>query len=178
MRTKEKGPRPEKIREVQDLRAILESSTSAVLADFRGLNVKMMSTLRKRLREADTSIRVVKNTLLKLAAKGLPAERLVQELQGPTALAYTTGDPVTTARTLTGFVREFRLLTIKGGLAEGQVLGPNDIQDLATLPPRPVLVARVVGGLQSPIASLVGSLQQLYAGFVYTLQSVADGKQQ
>ena len=176
MRTKEKAPRPDKVQEVEHLRAILENSKAAILADYRGLNVKLISNLRKRLREAETGFRVVKNTLIKLAAKGLLAEKLVADLEGPTAIAYTEGDPVNTAKALSGFIREFKLLTIKGGLAEGHLLGPSDLQVLSTLPPRQVLIAQVVGGLQSPVASLAGTLQQLYAGFVYTLQGVAEKK--
>lgn len=177
-KVKEKEPRPEKVQEVEDLKGIFKDSTSAILADYRGLNVKAMLTLRRRLRESDASIKVVKNTLLKRAVEGLPAETLVKDLEGPTALAYTTGDPIGAAKALTSFVREFKLLTIKGGLAEGRLMGPEEVKTLANMPPRAVLIAQVVGGLQSPVSSFVGTLQQLYAGFVYTLQSVADKKQQ
>ena len=176
MATKEKGPRPEKVAEVQLLRGILESSSAAILTDYRGLNVKAISTLRKRLREADAGFRVIKNTLVKRAAEGLPAENLVRGLDGPTALAYSQADPVNVAKALAGFIREFKLLAIKGGLTEGQILGPEQVQALATMPPRPVLLAQVVGGFQSPVASFVGTLQQVYAGFVYTLQGIAEKK--
>ncbi len=177
MRTvKEKGPRPEKVQEVDELKEILQSSTAAILADYRGLNVKTMSTLRKRLRESDGGIRIVKNTLLKRAADGMPAEKLVEDLEGPTALAYTTGDAANVAKTLTGFIREFRQMTIKGGLAEGHIMGPEQITALAALPPRQMLIAQVVGGLQGPVASFVSTMQQLYGGLVYTLQGVADKK--
>ena len=174
VQTKEKAPRPEKVAEVEELRKILQQAKGAIFADYRGLNVKTMSTLRKRLRESDAGFRVVKNTLVKRAAQGLPAEKLVEGLEGPTAVAYTETDPVSAAKALTGFIREFRLPKIKGGIAEGHVMGPDDIQVLAAMPPRPVLLAQVVSGLQGPIASLVGTLQQLYGNFVYTLQGVAD----
>lgn len=177
MRTvKEKGPRPEKVQEVEYLKGILETSKSAILADFRGLNVKSMSTLRKRLRDSDAGIKIVKNTLLKRAADGLIAESLVSGLEGPTALAYSTSDPVGVAKVLAGFIKEFKLPVIKGGLTEGQLMGPDQIKALATMPPREVLIAQVVGGLQSPVSSFVGTLQQLYSGFVYTLQGIAEKK--
>ncbi|HOK52856.1 MAG TPA: 50S ribosomal protein L10 [Armatimonadota bacterium] len=176
MRHKEKGPRPEKVQEVEELREILQGSKAAIIADYRGLNVKTISTLRKRLRDSDSSMRVVKNTLLKRASEGLPAENLVKDLEGPTALAYSLSDPVSVAKVLTGFVREFKILTIKGGVAEGQVMGPTQIQALSTMPAREVLIAQVVGGLQAPVSSLVGTMQQIYAGLVYTLQGVADKK--
>lgn len=176
MRTKEKGPRPEKVQEVQTLREILERSRAAILADYRGLNVKLMLALRRRLREAGSSIRVVKNTLLKRAAEGLLAEKLVEGLEGPTALAYTEADGVEAAKALAAFAREFRVLTIKGGIAEGHLMDADQLQTLATMPPRPVLLGQVVGGLQAPVSSLVGTMQRIYADFVYTLQSVADKK--
>jgi len=178
IRVKEKVPRPEKAAEVEELRGIFERARGAILADYRGLDVKMISTLRRRLREAGVIFRVVKNTLLVRAAAGLPAEKLVEGLEGPTAVAYTEGDPVDVAKALTGFIREFRLPAIKGGLAEGHVMDAEQVQTLATMPPRPVLLAQVVGGLQAPIASLVGTLQQLYSEFVWTLQGVADRRQQ
>lgn len=177
MHSKGKGPRPEKVQEVADLRRILESSKATILADYRGINVKTMSVLRTRLREADASFRVVKNTLIKLAAQGLPAQRLVENLEGPTAIAYTGADPVNVAKAIAAFVKQYRLLAVKGGLAEGQVLGPEQVQALAAMAPRPVLLAQLVGGLQSPVASLVGTLQQLYGGLVLTLQGVADMRQ-
>ena len=153
MPIKEKGPRPEKVQEIDELKEILSGSTSTIIADYRGLNVKSMSTLRKRLRENDAGIRVVKNTLLKRAASGLPAETLVSDLEGPTALK------------------------IKGGITDGHIMRPEQITALSTMPPRQVLIAQVVGGLQGPVASFVQTLQQLYGGLVYTLQGVADKKQ-
>jgi large subunit ribosomal protein L10 len=176
MPTKEKGPRPEKVQEIDELKEILSNSTSAIIADYRGLNVKAMSTLRKRLRESDAGVRVVKNTLLKRAASGMPAETLVSDIEGPTALAYTSGDPVNVAKTLTTFVREFKQFQIKGGLADGHIMDPKQITTLATMPSRQVLIAQVVGGLQGPVASFVRTMEQLYGGLVYTLQGVADKK--
>jgi large subunit ribosomal protein L10 len=177
MTTKEKGPRPEKVEEVEFIRKVLEDSTAAIIADYRGLNVKSISILRKRLREANSGIRVVKNTLLKRAAQGLPAEELVKDLEGPTALAYTEADPVDVAKTLTTFARESKILAIKGGVADGHLMNPAQLLAFAALPPRQVLLAQVVGGLQAPLSSLVGTMQRLYADFVYTLQSVADKKE-
>ncbi|MEN6521746.1 MAG: 50S ribosomal protein L10 [Armatimonadota bacterium] len=177
MLKKDKEPRPEKVQEIEDLREILSASKAAIIADYRGLNVKSMSTLRKRLRESNAGMRVVKNTLLKRAAEGLPAEKLFEDLDGPTALAYSTNDPVDVAKTITAFVREFKLPTLKGGVAEGQLMDGDQIQALAKMPPRAVLLAQVVGGLQGPVANLVMTMQQLYGGFVYALQGVADKKQ-
>jgi large subunit ribosomal protein L10 len=174
--TNEKGPVAEKIAEIELIRGILESSKGAILADYRGLNVKNMSVLRKRLRETDSGFRVVKNTLVKRAAAGLPAEKLVADLEGPTGLLYTSGDPAVVAKTLTQFIREFKLPVVKGAIAEGFVMGPEQLTALAAMPPRQVLLAQVVGGLQAPVSGLVSTMQQLYGQFVYALQGVADKK--
>jgi large subunit ribosomal protein L10 len=115
MSTTEKRPRPEKVEEVEILRGILERSQGAIIADYRGLNVKALNTLRKRLRETDGSVRIIKNTLVKRAAVGLPMEKLVADLEGPTALAYTETDAVGAAKVIAGFVKEFKILKVKGG---------------------------------------------------------------
>jgi large subunit ribosomal protein L10 len=81
---------------------------------------------------------------------------------------------VNIAKTITGFVKEFKVLQVKGGLAEGHIMSPEQIQSLASMPPRQVLIAQVVGGLQAPVASFVNTMQQLYAGMIWALQGVAD----
>ncbi len=174
--TNEKGPVAEKIAEIEFLRDILESSKGAIIADYRGLNVKNMSILRRRLRDTDAGFRVVKNTLVKRAAAGLPVESLVSDLEGPTGLAYTSGDPAVVAKTITQFVKEFKLPVIKGAIAEGYIMGPTELIAFAALPPRQVLLAQVVGGLQAPVSGLVSTMQQLYGQLVYALQGVADQK--
>ena len=170
--------RTEKEQIIAEVTETVGRARGLFFTDFSGLTVEQATELRREFRKAGIDYRVVKNTLLKLAAQGLPAEQLVVGLEGPTALAYTEGDPVNVAKTLTGFIREFKLPHIKGGLADGHVLGAEQIQALATMPPRPVLIAQVVGGLQGPVASFVGTMQQLYSGIVYTLQGVVDKKKQ
>lgn len=177
MSTKVKGPRPDKVEEVALIREILETSSAAILADYRGLNVKSISTLRKRLRETNSGVRVIKNTLLRRAAKGLPIQDLADSLEGPTALAYGSSDAVDTTKVVTTFARESKILQIKGGVAEGHLMDAKQLIALATMPPRIVLVGQVVGGLQAPVSSFVGTMERLYADFVQTLQGVADKKQ-
>lgn len=176
MATKVKGPRPEKVEEIAAIREILETSKATIISDYRGLNVKSMSTLRKRLRDANSGVRVIKNTLLKRAAEGLPAAKLVEGLEGPTALAYGMSDAVDTAKVVTTFARESKIMVIKGGIAEGHLMDAKQLIALATMPPRQVLIGQVVGGLQSPVSSFVGTMERLYADFVQTLQAVADKK--
>lgn len=166
----------EKIQEVDEVRQILETSKGAILADYRGLNVKSLNTLRKRLRDNGGSFRVVKNTLYRRASEGMPASVLGEGLEGPTGMAYSDRDAVELAKILTVFAKESKILKIKGGVAEGHVMDPAQLAVLATLPPREYLLAQVVGGMQAPVSAFVGTMQQLYAGFVYTLQGVAEKK--
>jgi len=173
----EREPRPEKVREVENLRELITSSSTAILTDYRGLNVKSMADLRRRLREANTVFRVVKNTLFKRAAAGTAMEKLVEGLEGPTAVASTSEDPVAAAKSLLAYIREARSpMTIKGALVDGHILDAKAVQELSTFPSKPELIAMVVGGLQSPITGLVGTLNTLIAEAVMTLKAVAEKK--
>lgn len=173
----EKEPREDKVLEVESLREMIESSPTAILTDYRGLKVKDIYALRKRLREADTSFRVVKNTLFKLAAVGTSVEKLVEGLEGPTAVAATSQDPVAAAKSLLAYIRETRSpMTIKGGVVDGQLLDAEAIQELSKLPGKQQLLGMVVGGLQGPIVGLIGTLNMLIVQAVMTLQAVADQK--
>ena len=167
-------PNQQKVQIVSDLKEALADAPTVILTDPTGLNVKNISLLRSRLREADTRFRVVKNTLFKLAAEDTPVKDVVAGLEGPTAIAVTHGDPVAAAKVLAAFHREFKLLTLKGGLVEGRAVSADDVQSLATIPSRPELIGQVVGGLQAPISGLVGTLQSTLGSLVMTLQAVAD----
>jgi len=174
----QREPREEKIREVQTLREMIEANPTAILADFRGLNVKDMAVVRSRLRESNTLFRVVKNTLFKRAAEGTQIEELIAGLEGPTAVAATAGDPVAAAKALLGYIREVRSpMTIKGGIVDGQLLDARGVQALAAMPGRQELIGMMIGGLQSPITGLIGTLNQLIAQAVMVLQAVAEKKQ-
>ncbi|MDO8684232.1 MAG: 50S ribosomal protein L10 [Armatimonadota bacterium] len=167
-------PNQEKVEIVGSLKELLADATTVILADHSGLSVKQFSNLRSRLRESDSQFRVVKNTLLKLAAADTPVKELVENLEGPTSVAVTREDPVATAKALADFTKEFKLLSIKSGLVEGRIVSAEQVHALAKIPPKPILLAQVVGGLQAPIAGLVGTLQSTLASLVMTLQAVAD----
>ncbi|MDO8589456.1 MAG: 50S ribosomal protein L10 [Armatimonadota bacterium] len=169
-------PNQEKVEIVNSLKELLSDASTVILADHTGMSVKQFSTLRSRLRENDTQFRVVKNTLLKLAAENEAVKEIVADLEGPTSIAVTRGDPVATAKVLATFMKESKLLILKGGVVEGRPVSAEQAAALATIPPRPVLLAQVVGGLQAPIAGLVGTLQSTLAGLVMTLQAVAEAR--
>ncbi|MCX8053624.1 MAG: 50S ribosomal protein L10 [Armatimonadetes bacterium] len=175
MPIEKREPRPEKVQEVAEIRELLGAS-ALILTDYQGLDVKGISELRKKLREAVTSCRVVKNTLFRLAAAGTAAEPLAEGLAGPTAVVYTYDDPVAAAKALEEFGKAVKPLQIKSGLVDGHVLSTAEIQALAKIPPKQQLYAMVVGGLQSPITNLVGTLQSMIGQLVMTLQGVAEKK--
>lgn len=171
----EREPRADKAAEVAELKGVLASDT-VILTDYQGLDVKGVSAVRKKLREAGSGYRVVKNSLFELASVGLPAEQLTEGLVGPTAMVYTSDDPVAAAKALQEFSKGAHPVKVKSGVVDGHLLSADQIVELSKIPAKPVLYAMVVGGLQSPITGLVGTLQQLISGLVFTLQGVADQK--
>jgi large subunit ribosomal protein L10 len=164
--------RPEKVEAVEALRARLARARGVILTDYRGLTVPEMNQLRTRLREARVEYRVVKNRLLLRAARAAGIEGLESYLEGPTAAAFGYDDPVVAARVIQEFIRQMRKLETKGGIVEGRAVTPEQVRALADLPPRPVLLAQVVGGLQAPLGRLVGVLTGLQRNLVWVLAQV------
>lgn len=164
-------PTPEKARQIEEISDILRTSSIAILADYRGLNVAEMTSFRRRLQEQQANLRVVKNTLTRIAAQRTGKEIIAPLLQGPTALVYTAGDPVTAAKLAAEFARQSRILTIKGALLGQQLLSASEVEELASLPPRQELLAKVVGGLQAPLYGLVSVLSGPIRGLQYVLQA-------
>ncbi len=168
-------PRPEKVQQVADIKEVLGRST-VYLMDYRGLDVKTFSDIRKKLRESGTQCMVVKNTLFRRAAQDTAASPLAETLAGATALVYTDDDPVEAAKLLMTFTKGPRPVAVKAGVVEGQVMSAANVEALSKSPSRPELLAMVVGGLQSPITNLVGTMQGMISQLVFTLQAVADNK--
>lgn len=172
VRTRE--PRADKVNEVAKLRELLKADT-IILTDYQGLDIKSLSSLRKKMREAGGGFRVVKNTLFALASADTPASALGEGLAGPTAIAYSS-DPVAAAKAIQEFTKGPKTLKVKSGVVEGRVFTPDQIDALASIPPKEQLYAMLVGGLQSPTTNLVGTLQSMIGQLVMTLQAVADQK--
>jgi len=170
------GKRDDKPQIVADLAKKLKSSKAAIFADYRGLNVADATQLRKSFREAGAEIRVVKNTLTRIAADQSGFEGLNEFLTGPTAVAFGFQDPVVPAKLLMDFTKTNRNLEIKGGLVEGRVVGAREIKALADLPSREVLVSQVLRGLQGPLAGLSAVLQGPIRKLVYGLKAIQDQK--
>ncbi len=171
-------PTPEKTQTIEELEARFGSSTAAVLADFRGLNVGQVIKLRRSLREAGVEYKVYKNTLIKIAADNVGIDGLDPYLEGPTAIAFSGQDPVAAARILAGFAKESKILKIKCGILKGETIDRDQVARLAALPPREILLAQVVGSMKSPIAGLVNVLAGPARKLVWALDAIRKQKEE
>jgi len=161
---------------VEEIKERLEKTQVAVLADYRGLNVAEVTELRAKLREAGVDFKVLKNTLTRLVANEVGLEGLDPYLEGPTAIAFGIDDPVVPAKVLSDYAKTHKALEIKAGILEKKVIDANGVKALADLPSREVLLAKVMGAMQSPLYGFAGSLQGLLRNLVYVLDAVKEKK--
>ncbi|MGE5482627.1 MAG: 50S ribosomal protein L10 [Bacteroidota bacterium] len=164
--------REEKGQVVAEFREKLANASGAVLADFRGLTVKESTELRRRLREQGVELRVVKNRLLQRAAQQAGVSGLDPYLEGPTAIALSQGDPAAMAKVLHQFTREHKNLVLKAGVLSQRAITSEEVVKLAELPPREVLLGRVLGQMQAPLVGLVSVLQGSVRQLVYALDAI------
>ncbi len=164
--------REEKAQIIDSLQQVFSRCSIGVLTDYRGLSAAAMTDLRRRLRESGIEYRVVKNTLARFAAERAGKEELVSFIEGPVAIAFGYGDITEPARLLAGYIETSKVsMSIKGGFLPDRLLTSEDITTLSALPSREILLARVVGGVQSPISALVGYLAAPMMGIIGALQS-------
>lgn len=148
----------DKATELELLESSLKNAQTAILLDYRGINVPQVTDLRRQLRAAKAQYRVVKNTLAKRAIKGTSYEVLTEHFVGTTAIAYTETDPVGLAKTLTAFMKSTPALSIKAAVVSGQAIKPAEVTDLANMPGRPELLAKLLFVLQAPMVQIVSVL--------------------
>jgi large subunit ribosomal protein L10 len=166
-------PAQKKIDTVAELKERIERATLLASADYRGLRVKEMVEMRRRLREAGLEVRVVKNTLVRLAANQSGQPDLLEIIEGPTALAMSFGDAIDAAKALTGYAQGAPAgFGLRGGFMDGRVLTAQDLRDLVKVPPKPVLLAQFMGQMQSPLAGFVGLLDAPLRELVGLMQSL------
>ncbi len=161
---------------VSELAGKLAQAKATFVADYRGLNVEQVNKLRNELRVAGAEYRVVKNTLLRLAAKGSEAECLGPYLLGPTAIAIVPQDPVAPAKVLAEFAKAFAKFELKGGALAGKALSADDVRALADLPSREVLLARMLGSMSAPATNFVGVLAAIPRSLVQVLAAIQEQK--
>ncbi len=166
----------DKQRIVEELHAAWSESTAAVVAQYRGLTVSQMGSLRRSLHEADVTLQVVKNTLAKRAAEGTDFKVAADLFTGPVAIAYGN-DPVAMAKAISDFAKQHEALEIKGGVLDGKMIDVSNVKALASLPSREVLLAKMLGSMQSPISGFVRTLAEVPASFVRTLAAIRDQKE-
>ena len=155
----------------------IRSSTALIVADYRGLSVGAITSVRNGLRPLDATFRVSKNTLARIAAERAGNDGLAAMLSGPTAIAFCKGDPAAVAKKLSDLARETRILRLKGAVVEGQTLDEDGVKRLATLPSREVLNAQVVGVLAAPLQTFVTLLSAAPREFVVVLDQIIQKKQ-
>jgi len=165
-----------KTESVEALKAVIAAQRGAVVAEYRGMTVSEMTALRRKLREVDAEFRVVKNTLIRRAAEGTPFGALSGNFKGPTAVAFAHGDPVALAKAMKEYAAGSPKVTLRAGYLDGKALTQAEVQALADVPSRQVLLSRLVGGLSSPVSRLAQALSGPQRKLVYVLESIRKQK--
>jgi large subunit ribosomal protein L10 len=166
--------RDQKAAVVEELTEQIRSAEAIFAVDYRGISVADAADLRTRLRQAQTRFRIVKNSLTERATDQAGAESLKPMLQGPTALAFVSGDAAVAAKALSDAARAFGTLEFKGGVMNGDTLTADQVRSIARLPAREVLHSQLVGTIASPLSGLVRTLNALISGLAIQLQQVAE----
>jgi large subunit ribosomal protein L10 len=163
---------------MDELQGKLKAANALFLAEYSGLNVAQISRLRRDLDNAGGEFKVAKNTLLKIAASGTAAEELKDQFAGPNAMIYSYKDPVSVAKVLAGVAKDMPKLKVKLGLLGKQRLSPQDIANLATIPPKDVLVAKFLGLMKGMPQRLVGTLSANLMQLMWTLSAIKSQKEE
>ena len=162
---------------VEEMTQLLAGSETMFVADYRGLTVAELGELRAKLRERGATLHVLKNTLAKIAAERSGRQAMAELFSGPTAVTFAGEDLVGAVKALAEYARTHKQLDVRGGFIQNQIIDAAGVKTLATLPPREVLVAQVLGTMVAPITGLVTVMQGTIAGFVRALNQVAEQKE-
>ncbi len=169
-------PKPEKLQAVAEMKELFQSAGSLFITDYQGLNVADMTGLRKELRDSGVRYLIAKNTLMRIAAKEAGVEGLDEFLVGPTAVAFSSSDPVVAAKLLNESFKKRELPRMKVFVVEKKMFGGKDIGRLAELPPREILLSQVLAAVEAPFTSLIGSIDGFFRELCYTLDALAKKK--
>jgi len=170
-------PRPEKVQAVADIRERLDGAQAVFLAEYAGLSVQEQQALRRELRANGAEFKVVKMTLARLAAADLESDDFDALLLGPTGVTFADGDPVGAAKTLRDFAKDHEVFVVKGGLLGREFLTPERIAELAAIEPREVLLAKIAGVFEAPMAKMAGLLAALPRNAATAMQQLLEKKE-
>ncbi|HPF43530.1 MAG TPA: 50S ribosomal protein L10 [Syntrophomonadaceae bacterium] len=162
---------------VKETEQRLKDAKLVIFTDYRGLTVAEMTDLRNRLRVPGVTYKVVTNTMTEFALQNTGYGELIPLIEGPNAVVFSNEDPVGPAKTVFEFIAKYKKLEVKVGILEGQMVGADKIKALADLPPREVLVAKVLGTMQAPITSFVYVLNANLSGLARVLDQIREQKQ-
>lgn len=168
--------RVDKEAKVAEIQQNLQSASSAVFLDYRGLNVEEINQLRNKLREVSVEFSVIKNTLTKLAADGTDYESIKEMLKGPTAAAISQGDPVAGFKIIDEFAKENPKLKFKVAVVEGRAIDQAQMANLADLPPKEVLLGQLLGTMQAPVSGLARILAGNITGLLNVMNGIKDSR--
>ena len=155
----------------------IQNAGSGVFVDYKGINVAQDTELRRKMREAGVHYNVVKNTLLRIAAQEAGIEGLEPVLEHNTAIAVSPEDPVAVAKVVCEFAKTNDKLKVKVGILDGKVISAEEVKAVASLPPKEVLIAKVLGSMNAPITGFVNVLQGTIRNVVYALDAVRKAKE-
>jgi len=160
--------------DVQELSDKIKKAQSFVIADYRGITVEEVTNLRNELRKAKVEYKVIKNTLTRFAAKETGLEDLIPHLEGPTAIAISYDDVVAPAKILSEYEKKNDRFKIKVGYVEGKVISIEEVKRLANIPPKEVLISKLLGSFNAPITGLVTVLNANIRGLAVALNAIAE----
>ena len=171
------NPRQEKVAVVDEVTAKLNEASAVIVTEYRGMKVGQLAALRRQLRPVGGEYKVYKNTLARFAAENAGMPGLADLLVGPSGITFVTGDAAAVAKALRDASKANPLLVLKGGVIGGKVISAKDVEALADLPSREVLLARFAGALQAPLVKTAGLLQALPSNFAYGLKALIEQKE-
>jgi large subunit ribosomal protein L10 len=162
---------------VKEFNEKFKSNPYVFVVEYKGLTVKEVETLRRNLKKAKADLKVIKNTLLKIASRDTDVENIQDLFNGPTAVAVCKEDPVSVAKVFTDSLKVLPVLKLKGGVVEGRAVDANEIIKLSKLPSREVLYSQLLGLLSSPISNFMGALMELQRHLLYAFNAVKEMKE-
>ncbi len=166
-----------KEKKINEIKQTASRAKVAIVSDYRGLTVEEITDLRRRLQAEKGDLAVVKNTLAKIAFKNTEFEGLDELLTGPSAIAYGFEDQVSPAKVITKFIKEKKKTSIKGGILDGKVLSDSEVKDLANLPSKEELYAKMLGSINSPASGIVGCISGVMGNLVRAIDEVRKQKE-